>query len=66
MKLSWFNTSEAPNNTKHIRYEQYDTMQDTREREFRDSGSITNVEICFEVQTHSSTSPPSHRRIFTN
>ena len=35
-----------------------------RERErVRDSGSITNTKIYFEIQA-CSTSPPSHRRIF--
>jgi len=37
-------------NTKHIRYEQYESMQDIKEREFRDSGSIANTEIYFEVR----------------
>ena len=32
----------------------------------RESGSIANTRICFEVRAHSSTSPPSHRRISTN
>ena len=32
----------------------------------RDSGSIANTQICFEVRAHSSTSPPSQRRISTN
>ena len=36
-----------------------------RER-VRESGSNANIRICFEVRAHSSTSPPSHRRIFTN
>ena len=31
-------------------YEQDKAMQDIKEREFRDSGSITNTEICFEVR----------------
>jgi len=33
-----------------MRYEQYKAMQDIREIEFRDSGSNTNTEICFEVR----------------
>ena len=37
-----------------------------RERELKESGSIANTQICFEVRAHSSTSPPSHRRISTN
>ena len=36
-----------------------------RER-VRESGSIANTKICFEVRAHSSTSPLSRRRIFTN
>ena len=36
------------------------------ERELRESGSIASIRICFEVRAHSSTSPPSHRRISTN
>ena len=42
-------------------------MQGTivKEREFRVNGSNANTEICFEVRAHSSTSPPSHRRIST-
>ena len=39
-------------------------MQDIRYK--RDSGSIANTQICFEVRALNSTSPPSHRRIFTN
>ena len=51
MKLSWFNTSEAHNQYQaYIWYEQYDAMQDIKEREFRDSGSNANAEICFEIQ----------------
>ena len=49
MKLSWFNTSEAHKQTKHIRYEPYESMHDIKEREFRDSGSNANNKICFEV-----------------
>jgi len=37
-----------------------------KERQLRESGSNANTEICFEVRAHSSTSPPSHRRISTN
>jgi len=44
---------------------QYDAMHNVRER-VRESGSNANTEICFKVRAHSSTSPPSHRRIFTN
>ena len=40
-------------------------MHNVRER-VRESGSNANTEICFEVRAHSSTSLPSHRRIFTN
>ena len=40
-------------------------MHNVRER-VRESGSNANTKICFEVQAHSSTSPPSHRRISTN
>ena len=41
-------------------------MHNMRERErVRDSGSNANINICFEVRAPSSTSPPSHRRIFT-
>ena len=36
-----------------------------RER-VRESGSNANTRICFEIRAHSSTSPPSHRRISTN
>ena len=66
MKLSWLSTSEAHKQTKHV----YDmtiwiNAQCKRER-VRESGSNTNTEICFEVRVHSSTSPPSHRRISTN
>ena len=42
-----------------------DAWHNVRER-VRESGSIANTKIYFEVQAHSSTSPPSHRRIFTN
>ena len=35
-------------------------------REFKENGSNANTKICFEVRAPSSTSPPSHRRIFTN
>ena len=42
-----------------------DARHNIRER-VRESGSNSNTEICFEVQAHSSTSPPSHRRISTN
>ena len=38
------------NNTKHIRYEQYDAMLDIKESELRDSGSNANTKICFEVR----------------
>ena len=38
------------NNTKHIRYEQYESMQDIKERKLRDSGSIKTTKICFEVR----------------
>ena len=34
-------------------------------REFRDSASNANIKICFKVRAPSSTSPLSHRRIFT-
>ena len=40
-------------------------MHNVRER-VRESGSNANTEICFEIRAHSSTSPPSHRRISTN
>ena len=40
-------------------------MHKVRER-VRESGSNANTEIYFEVRAHSYTSPPSHRRIFTN
>jgi len=53
MKLSWFNTSMAYNQYQaYIWYEQYnmDAMHNIREREFRDSGSITNTKIYFEVR----------------
>jgi len=40
-------------------------MHNIRER-VRDSGSNANTKICFEIRAPSSTSPPSHRRIFTN
>ena len=57
MKLSWFNTSEAHKQYQsYIRYE-YDAMQDIKEREFKDSGSIANKKMFH--------GPPSHRRIFT-
>ena len=32
----------------------------------RVSGSNTNTRICFEVRAHSSTSPPSYRRIYNS
>ena len=69
MKLSWLNTSEAhTNNTSIYMIWQYEQMHKVieRERELRESGSIANTQICFKVQAHSSTSPPLHRRIFTN
>ena len=51
MKLSWFKTSEAHKRYQaYIRYEQYDAMQDIKERELRDSGSIANTKIYFEVR----------------
>ena len=70
MKLSWLNTSMAHtnNNTKHIRMnEQYEwcKIQYKKER-VRESGSNANTKIYFEVRSHSSTSPPSHRRISTS
>ena len=44
-----------------------DPRHNIRERErLRVSGSNASTEICFEVRAHSSTSPPSHRRISTN
>ena len=39
--------------------------QSKRER-VRVNGSNANTKICFEVRAHSSTSPPSYRRISTN
>ena len=65
MKLSWLNTSKGSNQTKHV----YDmnnmnNAQCKRER-VRESGSNANTKICFEVRAPNSTSPPSHRRIFT-
>jgi len=42
-----------------------DARHNVRER-VRESGSNANTKICFEVQAPSSTSPPSHRRIFIN
>ena len=42
-----------------------DARHDIIER-VRESGSNANNKICFEVRAHSSTSPPSHRRISTN
>ena len=42
-----------------------DARHNIRER-VRESGSSTNTKICFEIRAHSSTSPPSHRRISTN
>ena len=39
-------------------------VQYKRER-IKESGSIANTRIYFEIRAHSSTSPPSHRRIFT-
>ena len=66
MKLSWLNTSEThTNNTIMYIIWQYESMHKGRER-VRESGSNTNIKICFEVRAHSSTSPPSHRRISTN
>ena len=64
------NTSMAHKQTKHV----YDMnnmkwckAQYKRERErVWESGSNANTRICFEVRAHSSTSPPSHRRISTN
>ena len=66
MKLSWLIQVWAHNQHKHI----YDmtiwcNAQCKRER-VRESGSNANTEICFEIRAHSSTSPPSHRRISTN
>ena len=40
-----------------------DARHNSKER-VRVTGSIANTRICFEVRAHSSTSPPSHRRIF--
>ena len=40
-------------------------MQDIKGSKLRDSESIANTKICFEVRAPSSTSPPLHRRIFT-
>jgi len=37
-----------------------------KKTELRESGSNVNTEIYFEIRVHSSTSPPSHRRISTN
>ena len=51
MKLSWFNTSMGTQTIPRcMRYEQYKTMQDIREIEFRDSGSNTNTKIYFDVR----------------
>ena len=50
MKLSLFNTSMGTHKQcrAYMRYEQYESMQDIRER---DSGSIANTKICFEVRS---------------
>ena len=54
MKLSWFNTSMGThtNNTKHIcmNMNNMKKIQGIKKREFRDSGSIANTKICFEVR----------------
>ena len=42
-----------------------DARHNIKER-VRESGLNANTEICFEVRAHSSTSPPSHRRISIN
>ena len=42
-----------------------DARHNIKER-VRESGSNANTKICFEVRAHSSTFPPSHRRISTN
>ena len=51
MKLSWFNTSVGTHKL-YLAYEyvQYKSMQDVREKEFRDSGSNANTKIYFEVR----------------
>jgi len=51
MKLSWFNTSMGTHKL-YLAYEyvQYKAMQDTREKEYRDSRSNVNNNICFEVR----------------
>jgi len=41
-------------------------MHKVRERELESMDQTQTHEICFEVRAHSSTSPPSHRRISTN
>jgi len=52
MKLSWLNTSMGT----HKQYQAYmydmNNMKQckVKKREFRDSGSIANTKICFEVQ----------------
>ena len=67
MKLSWLDISEAHTNNPSIymiwQYEQMHKIKRERER-VRVNGSNANTEICFKVRAHSSTSPPSHRRIF--
>ena len=40
-------------------------MQDIKRVEFRERKPNTNTKICFDIQTPSSTSPPSPRRIST-
>ena len=39
-------------------------MQDIKEREFRDSGSITNTEICFEIRA-TALRPRLHTEVFS-
>ena len=70
MKLSWLNTSEAHTNIHNQAYKYewaiwINARHNIRERA-RESGSIANTKICFEIRAPSSTSPPSYRRISTN
>ena len=50
MKLSWFNTSMGTQLYLAYEYVQYKSMQDVREKEFRDSGLNANTKICFEAR----------------
>ena len=49
MMLSWLSTSEAHKHTSMYMIWQYESMHKVKER-VRESGSIVNTRICFEVR----------------